>query len=336
MTEAINTANSKTTELNNYGKLAKFLPERERMEAAICFEKLKAIGASMTEATDYYIKRHPSGGMRRTISQVIKEMILLKRTHGNLKPGYVSNLERALNRFVEDSHDKPIHTITVNDIEAMLGKHSNWSPCSVHGQVQSLKVLFYFAMRRGYAMENPCLKLQMPVIEDREPVIASVADVRRALENRKQGLFDATSWLAIGFFAGLRASEISELQWEQVDFENKTVTVLTAFAKGRARRIIDMSPNLVAWLSLVAQKTGPVIPAPVAALRKQMCGAMGWSRWPQNVMRKSFASYHMGLHRNEALLKIFMGHGDDGRILHNHYRALVQPNAAKEFWNIFP
>ena len=31
-----------------------------------------------------------------------------------------------------------------------------------------------------------------------------------------------------------------------------------------------------------------------------------------------------------------MGHGGDGRIFFNHYRALVQPAAAAEFWQIFP
>lgn len=334
--EAIRLASQKTTELNNYGKLARTMCEKQRVEAATCFERLKEVGASMTEAVSFFIKRHPLGGMKRTIEEVINELVSKKRTGGR-RTRYVDDFEWKLNSFAKNFPGKRISAFTPEDIEAVIKKHPDWAARTVHSYVQCYKVLFYYAMRRGYSVDNPCLKLEMPIMEDREPVISTVADVQRALAVAKtSGFYDCTPYISIGYFSGIRPNEIDALQWEQVDFENKTLTVLTASAKGRARRIVDMSENLIAWLLPYREPSGSVLAVSVRTLRMQMRSAMGLDRWPQNVMRHSFASYHFAHHRNEALLKQLMGHGDDGRILHNHYRALVQPNDAKAFWAIFP
>lgn len=167
-------------------------------------------------------------------------------------------------------------------------------------------------------------------------MIATVADVRKMFSVADGEYLDCTPYLAIGFFAGIRSEELGKLQWEQVDFENKAVVVLSSSAKGRARRIVDISPNLMAWLVPYKKESGPVLEASVEAYRTQMRNAMGYAKWPQNVMRHSFASYHFAKHRNESLLMQLMGHADDGRILHNQYKALVLPNDAEAFWSIFP
>lgn len=192
------------------------------------------------------------------------------------------------------------------------------------------------AVKRGYCTENPCLRLELPKKEDKEPVIANIETVRKLLIAAEASGKLAIKYVAIGLFSGIRSGEIAALDWEQVDFENKTITVLTACAKSRARRIVDMSENLMAWIRPYQKPKGSVLGDDISAARKSVQKSVGWQKWPHNILRHSFASYHYAQHRNEPLLMQLMGHGDDGRILHNHYRALVQPNDAKAFWNIFP
>jgi hypothetical protein len=56
--------------------------------------------------------------------------------------------------------------------------------------------------------------------------------------------------------------------------------------------------------------------------------------WPQNVTRHSFVSYHLAEHENAAKTALEAGHSE--AILFRHYRALVTPQAAAEFWAIRP
>ena len=55
-------------------------------------------------------------------------------------------------------------------------------------------------------------------------------------------------YLALGVFAGIRPDEIMRLDWAEV---GKTgVEIQAAKAKTRKRRIVSVSNNLRAWLSL--------------------------------------------------------------------------------------
>lgn len=332
----------KKAELKDFGRSARTMSESQRVQAVESFRKLDRIGVSLTDAVNDYVKRHPLGGMSRTLEQVIEEMVSKKR-EGNRRKRYVDAMQWQLDKFARRYPARGITSISTVDVEKYIASFPHWKPRSISGLVQMLKVLFYYGIKRGYCTENPCLRIEVPKPEDKEVVIASVEIVRKIMVAAKGagGEFDNdfTPYVAVGFFSGIRPDEIEKLQWEQVDFENKTITVLSGSAKGRARRIVDMSENLMAWIRPYydkANRTGPVSEVSSRVTRIHLRTALGYPKWPHNIMRHSFASYHYAFHRNEQLLMQLMGHGDDGRILHNHYRALVQPNAAKEFWNIFP
>ena len=68
------------------------------------------------------------------------------------------------------------------------------------------------------------------------------------------------------------------------------------------------------------------------ALRKRFIRPRLPFKWSQDVMRHSFASYHLALHRNEASTCYEMG--DNSTTLFKHYRKLVTPEQAAEFFGI--
>jgi integrase len=55
--------------------------------------------------------------------------------------------------------------------------------------------------------------------------------------------------IAIGLFAGLRMSEIKQLDWRNVDFEHRIIDVDETIAKTRQQRNVEMCDLLVAWLT---------------------------------------------------------------------------------------
>lgn len=336
-TAAYRTAIEKTREIKEHGQLARQLSTAQRFEAAVCFKKLEPLKMSLTEAVDAVVKKHPLGGNGRTILEVTAELVAKKKA-GNRRPRYVDDLDWKLRSFEKSFPGRHVATITTEDMETFIASHKNWSPVTQRSYVQAYNVFVNYSVKRGYRTDNPCQKLELPEIEDKEPVIFTVEQAQRAMRFAEVDELsrECIPWLAIGMFAGIRPEEIEKLQWEQVDLANKTITVTGANAKCRARRIVDICPSLLAWLTPIAKATGAVLETSVRVLRVRARTALGLKRWPHDVLRHSFGSYHFAAHRNEALTRNQMGHSDDGRMFFNHYRALVQPAAAKAFWEIYP
>ena len=72
----------------------------------------------------------------------------------------------------------------------------------------------------------------------------SVEDARRLLAASSPEMLP---YWAIGLFVGLRPSEIRNLQWKDVDFEDALITVRST--KTGRKRFVKMQPNLTAWLT---------------------------------------------------------------------------------------
>jgi integrase/recombinase XerD len=103
-------------------------------------------------------------------------------------------------------------------------------------------------------------------------------------------------------------------------------------AKTRQRRIVSISDNLSDWLMPVAQLSGPVVPGGYRERHERLQTFAKLTPWPRNVLRHSFGSYHLAFHKNEALTAAEMGNSP--AVIFQHYRALVTPEAAENFWKL--
>jgi integrase len=338
VTEAIRTAIATTRQIWQHGQLAASLSTRQRYEAAVCFEKMKPTGAPLTEAVDQFLKTHPLAGNSRTLLAVIAEIVARKEAGGR-RMTYVRDLNWKLRKFEEFFPSAHGAAITTTDIERFLATKPQWNAVTVGSYVQSYNCFFNYAVKKGYRIDNPCSKLELPRYDQKEPCIFTVDQMRQALVHAMHGppdLRPCIPWLAIGGFAGIRPEEIEKLDWKQVDFANRTITVLASNAKTRSRRVVDMAENLFRWLKPIAKETGRVLTEKLTVLRTRMRNAMGLARWPSDVLRHSFGSYHFAAHRSAQDTVHQMGHTDGGRMFFNHYRALVQPADAKRWWKIVP
>lgn len=333
-----------TQEIRAHGSLVKNLTTGQRWVAADCFNLLAKIGSGepreMLEVVQAHLKRHPLGGNARTLDDVRRELVAQKTKTGRSER-HVKALDYRLRTLSAAIGNKPVTAITTAELAAELENHPDWKPTTVHSCVQSWKILFNFAVRRGYLVENPADRLELPKIIHDEPTILSVDEVKRLLAatlfaDRDPRLPACRAYLAIGIFAGLRPDEIARLDWRDLDLATGTIRVKAANAKDRDRRIVDLSPNLVAWLAPLVKRTGKVLPCRIEVARSAARAVLGLAAWPQDVMRHTFASYHFGQHRNEAATKHQMGHRDDGRIFYNHYCVPVFRTEAARFWAISP
>lgn len=336
-TEAYRFAVKKSREYKEFGALAASLTHAQRIHAAECFKKLEPLGVTLVDVVADYERRHPLGGRGRTYDQVVVELIAKKKT-GKRCGTYVQDLEYKL-KMLGKSFPPACHIATPNleHIEKFLAAHK-WEPGTQHSYVQGYKVLFNFAVKMGYRTDNPCQKLDLPRIVRKEPVIFTVEQARKAMDLTltTPELRECLPYVALGTFAGIRPQEIERLRWDQISLESKTITVLASNSKTRSRRVVDISPNLAAWLLLIEDRTELVVPWLVKVGRLRMRAAMGFARWGHDIMRHSFGSYHFAKHRDEMGTVFQMGHGRKSDVFFSHYRALVQPAAADAFWEIYP
>jgi integrase len=145
---------------------------------------------------------------------------------------------------------------------------------------------------------------------------------------------DLLAGVALQGFCGIRAKEMTRLDWKSVDVKEGHVLVSRGQGKTRKGRVIPLPDACLIWLKGMEGKTGPVVPSEyqkkLSGLRSIMRNpshatrrAPGFisSEMPDNCLRHSFATYHLALHKNEALTSRLMGNSPG--VLRDNYEALV-------------
>ena len=102
----------------------------------------------------------------------------------------------------------------------------------------------------------------------------------------------------------------------------------------KARRLMPLLPNLRVWLEPIRKTEGPVCLVPNLHFRLNYLGDKAGVGWRQNALRHSYASYRLADMPDAAKVALEMGNSPEK--LFRHYRELVTPDAAKEWFAIMP
>lgn len=116
---------------------------------------------------------------------------------------------------------------------------------------------FAWAARVHWRTNNPARTLESPIRKQRRlPRPAPSEAVRAGLACDERTVRLAVACAAL---AGLRISEVAALEWQHVDFEAHTVTVL--HGKGDKDRVVPLTPRLAQLLSDGGRRRlGPIFP----------------------------------------------------------------------------
>src|SRR5262245_30114634 len=265
-----------------------------------------------------------------SVKQLAEEFIANRRAKGKSEI-YIRDLTTRLRRFQILMGDRITAEITNADIDHWL-QSLNVGPQTQNNFRAVLSAMWTFAVRRGYAAANVIqLVDKTSVVRDHVPTF-SLEQLTKLLVAAPS---DYLPVLAIGAFAGLRPEEINKLRWEDLDFHERTIRVNASAAKTRKKRFAEISDNLRAWLQPYTGRTGPVASPNLQKLRRATMKAAKIEKWPPDVLRHSFASAHYAFHRDPARTAVIMGHRDQNMLL-THYRDLMKPSDAANYWQIAP
>ncbi|GAA5132278.1 hypothetical protein GCM10023213_00140 [Prosthecobacter algae] len=245
---------------------------------------------------------------------------------------YLQDIETTLQRFATAHKKKLVAELSENDVERYLHR-LKLAPVTVGNHHRLISVFLSWCQGRGYTEHNAATRYKVPTSHAEEPGILTLEQTAALLNAAAPVIVPA---LAISLFAGLRASEVARLDWQDVDVLNGSITVKPRNAKMRRRRVVTMPDNLKTWLTPHVKTSGPVSPSP-QIMRNRLKEARKTAeitKWPHNAGRHSCASYGYDFHQNAPLVAVQLGH--DVVTLETHYKGLVKPGEGKKYFAILP
>jgi integrase len=292
--------------------------------------KLAPYSARISDAIDKYVSDAEERRRSVTVSALVDEFIANRRAKGK-SAIYLRDLVTRLSRFKASMSERLVAEVTTREIDRWI-QSLNVGPQTQNNFRAVLSAAWTFAVRHGYAPENIVQWVdKSQVVRDHIPTF-SLTQLTKLLDSAPP---DYVPVLAIGAFAGLRPEEINKLQWEDIDFHERTIRVNASAAKTRKKRFAEISDNLMEWLRPSIGRVGRVAPPNLQKLRRHTMKNAGIDVWPQDVLRHSFASAHYAAYKNPAHTALLLGHRDQNMLL-THYRDLMKPNDAARYWTIVP
>ncbi len=318
----------------NEGTAALSIPETLRIEAVKCERLLKPLSATLTDAVQFFLKHAEPVGGTKSLADAIREILDSKRRAGK-RESYIRILGWVLNAFEREFQGRNVSEITRHDVESWVDRTENLT--TRKNRIRDLSILFEFCRRRGYCGSNPLENIERPVVGGKRPEIFTVNEAAALLSAAElHPEFELVPAIAIGLFAGLRMSEIKQLDWRNVDFEHRVIDVDESIAKTRQQRNVDISDSLIAWLTPHAQMEGRLIPAGFRKKMEQLRELAGITKWPNNGLRHSFGSYHVAHFQNSNMTALQMGHATTDTLFKHYRNYRIRRKDAEAYWKLAP
>lgn len=235
----------------------------------------------------------------------------------------------SLKHLLKPDPNRYVHDFTVSDIEKILGRYKNVNSRRTYRRAFS--AFFNWCVRHHYCLENACERLDKMPRDMSQIATLSLEESKRLLYAAMQ-LQDgsAAACVAIGLFAGLRPSEIRDLNTE--DILKGKIRVSGGKLRRQLKRSVPIPPALDAWL-----KEFPFegLPPGWDGKMKRLKKVTNARKWVQDIIRHTSITFQAERDKNEALTAY--NNGTSKQMMDRHYRDIVDDEKViAEFWNLTP
>jgi integrase len=330
-------ADTLNLQLRRFGPEVASLTVHQKLDAYRGLQLLEG-AATLTEAASFYVEAKKTRLPAKPMKEIVEEYLAINRKRaktGEISKSQLENLGKGSKRLLAEFGNTDAVKITREDIVRWLDR----IPVSATTRDffrRYASVFFAFGVSYGYVKENPCAGIKNTVQEGEIRIL----DVDQCRALMYAAPTHMVPFYALALFAGLRPeSEVKRILWDAVDFNDRLIRVgnwKTGRHKRSARfRDVKMSDNLTAWLSPYREWSGRVWPMSWQTSHKATRHQAGITDWPKDCLRHSYGSYLLALTQNSSFVADQMGH-QSAKMVYAHYRRLVRPSEAADFWNIFP
>jgi integrase len=296
-------------------------------------EHAQAIGklgkTTLREAVEFFLRHNRADVPRLTLAQA-GEQFAKSREQAGLSAHYVGQCRKTISDLAKAFPDLALPDLKTAELDAWLGKLP-FAPKTKNGMRIILVACGNWAEGRGYLVKG-CSPFPALVRYKETKSAVSLFTPEQITSLLAKADDTLRPFLAIGAFAGLRTAELQRLDWSEIDLERGFITVAASKAKTQQRRLVPVSDNLKLWLTPCKQAIGPVSAhqrPQIAASR--LCDGF---EWQENGLRHSYISYRLAILHDTA--RVALEAGNSPEVIFGHYRELVTPEAAEEWFAVVP
>ena len=247
----------------------------------------------------------------------------------NLSPLTVAANLRDIEHFINHLNEDDVINVTEHQVRAyLMGRSSEGIAAKSLARYRSnLKNFFAYLKQQKLIDDNPVEWVQTPKIKRSLPEVLDVDTMFKLLDiplSSEVAVRDKAV-LELFYSSGLRLSELSQLMWEELDFETGLVRVL---GKGQKERMIPMGKMavqaLLQWhpISLlwnqfdtpyvfISKRGGQLKHRSIQARVKYWAQHQGlWERVYPHLLRHSFASHMLESSGDLRSVQEMLGHAD--------------------------
>ena len=302
------------------------LSESDKKQLSLIYETSTRLGIKLGLTLRSLANLDQAHKSSKCLNEAANEYLAFKHTQ-NLRPSSLDLIKTSLSQMVIRFPKYQCDQITTKMLEHWFSD-KKWKRSTVDGVIAKIGPFFSWAVREGWRLKNPVKGILRPKKDDSPPSIFTPNEVQRLFKLARKTDPGMIPYLALGLFAGVRPMEIERLSWNNI--LNGFIEITADKAKTRQRRLISISDNLQQWLNLGGE-------LPVSNKRKRIARLISYIglNWKPDIMRHSFASYHLALHMSPDKTAFELGHRDT-KMLFRHYRELVSTEDAQKYWNIRP
>lgn len=250
-------------------------------------------------------------------------------SRGSRSRSTVRVYEIAFNHFLSYFGDRDVSFFGVLDIDNYIAHlNSILSGASFRPYLAPISLVFNEAIRLDLIYKNPVAYAIRPKVEYKERKVYTTMQMWQLLDNARGSL---RVFLYIAFLTGMRAGEILALDWSDIDFNKKVITISKSRGQygfgntksGKTRRI-PMVNKLYEFLFPMRSDYGLLIKLHYATIKLQMrtlCQKLDFFFEGLHNTRHTFASLMIQARENPLLVKEFLGHSDLAMInkVYAHY-----------------
>ena len=179
-----------------------------------------------------------------------------------LSPATIATVRHSLRKFFKHTRVQQLSRLKIADVEhffVLLGKQG-WTRHGIRSIAHQLRMFFRYGEEMGWTKPGIAVSIHGPRVYQHEqlPLGPSWPDVQRLLAstetNRKVDIRDRPILLLLAVY-GLRVSEVQRLRLEDVNWEQKTLTIIGT--KQRCARVCPLIPSLAEAIARYIREVRP-------------------------------------------------------------------------------
>jgi integrase len=341
--DALATAEKLERDLHNEGASAyvDLSPAEHKAAAKAVAILAEYADADLVDAATHYVKgrkAREAAARAKTVSECIDAYLADKRADfqkGHITKFTLYELESKMRLVRNYLGEAKITAIDEQAVEAFLKNlPAKFKPRYRANIRTKLSQLLNFCRRQKWIATSPEIRaIKVPQSEVEILTVQEAKGLLRSAEASEHAE-NVVPYLAASLFAGLRPFEAQRLKWEQIDFKTKQIEIRGATSKTKETRYVEIEPVLAEWLRPFRKKNGPITGSNFRKDFEAVRESTKIERWPVDVLRHSFGSYWLPIHKNRVDLAEKMGNSI--QIIKRHYRKAIPKHVAKQYWEIRP